>query len=133
MTDTKKQKIAQLELPPGMSPDTAVKMLKHRLERYARDMRKFGCANAVITTKDPSYDFGTSTIHPGDVIFSEDHCKNPRGEHSRFCESCAKKNAEERANEVVVKTPPPKKVHFSRKKRKQLKAKQHGLTQGRHN
>jgi hypothetical protein len=123
---SEKEKTTQrIELPKGMTPDQAVRLLTHRLNRYISDMRRFSCVNAVITSKEPSYDFDTQTIHPGDVIFDDTHCKNARRHGSKFCESCA---ATKDDVKPTVKIAPPKRIHYSRKKRKALARKKHGIT-----
>jgi hypothetical protein len=123
----KQEKILKnLPLPEGMSPDMAVQMLQRRLEGYSRQLRRFACANAIITIKDASYDFGTSTIHPGDVIFDPEHCKNQRAEHSRLCTKCREEGLKNR--EPKVRQEPPKRVKYSRKKRKMMNSKRHGAT-----
>ena len=132
MSDTAtKQATKQMELPEGMSPDMAVQLLGKRLDAYIRDLKRFSCANAVITKKEPSYDFATSTIHPGDVIFDPEHCKNQRAEHSRFCTKCREEGLKNR--EPKVRQEPPKRVKYSRKKRKMMNSKRHGATQRRTN
>lgn len=125
----KPQALKQMELPAGMTPHMAVELLGKRLQAYMRDMKQFACANAVITSKEPSYDFDTKTIHPGDVIFDPDHCKNPRGQHSRFCDKCREEGLAKR--EPKVKQAPPARVNYSRKKRKMMNSKRHGTSQRR--
>jgi len=122
----------KMPLPDGMSPDRAVQLLTARLNAYIKDMRKFACKNAVISAKEPSYDYGTTTIYPGDIIFSDQHCKNQRLRDSQYCESCREKGLAERAAMPPrEKIAPPKRVHYSRKKRKQMKAKQSHATHQR--
>lgn len=81
----------KIELPPGMTPFEAVDKLQRRLDRYVSHLRHTACANAVITSKPASYDPATVTVDPGDVVFSDDDCKNPRRNGSRFCQACSDK------------------------------------------
>lgn len=117
----------QLEVPHFMSPDQARDMLQHRLESTARKLRKLACTNAVITVKDAHVDEKSKAVYPGDIQYDKDHCQNDRRNGSRFCQKCA----DERVHEPRQRQEPPKRVHYSRKKRKQANLKkQNAISSG---
>ena len=82
----------QIQVPPGMSPDMAVQMLQKRLETYAKNMRQAACVNAVITIKGATYSMHSMEVDPGDLIFSDKHCKNQRRNGSKYCQPCSDKH-----------------------------------------
>lgn len=112
---------SQLEVPHFMSPDQARDMLQHRLESTAKRLRKLACANAQIIVTDAKVDEKTKTVHPGDIQYDKKHCQNDRRNGSKYCQKCADERPKAEPRERIT---PPKRVHYSRKKRKQMKAKQ---------
>lgn len=82
----------EMQVPAGMSPIHAVELLQERLNRYAKDVKNFACCNASITVIDPSYDMVKKEVHPGDLIFSEEHCRNQKRNGSKYCQSCSDKH-----------------------------------------
>ena len=118
----------QLEIPHFMSPDQARDMLQHRLDSTARKLRKLACTNAVITVKDAHVDEKSKAVYPGDIQYDKDHCQNDRRHGSRFCQKCADERLPAEPREKIA---PPKRVHYSRKKRKQANLKkQNAISSG---
>lgn len=116
-------KKGQLEIPHFMSPDQACAMLQNRLDMTARQMRKMACANARIIVTDAYVDEKSKTVHPGDIQYDEKApCQNDKREGSKWCQFCADAHAS-MPKEERERIAPPKRVNYSRKKRKQMKAK----------
>lgn len=71
------------------SPEHARQSLQERLDYTANKMRNLICANAKLIVTPATIDEKTKSVHPGDIQYDDNHCKNDRRNGSKYCQACS--------------------------------------------